>query len=120
MKFMQMPMFTVTTFITTLIVILAFPVFTVVLALMTFDRVFGTAFFTVADGGMPMLWANFFWVWGHPEVLYRYLACIWYLFRNIPTFARKRLFGHQSMVWATAGYRILKFLSLGSPFLHNG
>ena len=82
MKFMQMPMFTVTTFITTLIVILAFPVFTVVLALMTFDRVFGTAFFTVADGGMPMLWANFFWVWGHPEVLYRYLACIWYLFRN--------------------------------------
>ena len=68
MKFMQMPMFTVTTFITTLIVILAFPVFTVVLALMTFDRVFGTAFFTVADGGMPMLWANFFWVWGHPEV----------------------------------------------------
>ena len=44
MKFMQMPMFTVTTFITTLIVILAFPVFTVVLALMTFDRVFGTAF----------------------------------------------------------------------------
>lgn len=64
MKFMQMPMFTVTTFITTLIVILAFPVFTVVLALMTFDRVFGTAFFTVADGGMPMLWANFFWVWG--------------------------------------------------------
>ena len=35
MKFMQMPMFTVTTFITTLIVILAFPVFTVVLALMT-------------------------------------------------------------------------------------
>ena len=60
MKFMQMPMFTVTTFITTLIVILAFPVFTVVLALMTADRVFGTHFFTVADGGMPMLWANFF------------------------------------------------------------
>ena len=64
MKFMQMPMFTVTTFITTLIVILAFPVLTVALALMTVDRVFGTAFFTVADGGMPMLWANFFWVWG--------------------------------------------------------
>ena len=53
MKFMQMPMFTVTTFITTLIVILAFPVLTVALALMTTDRVFGTHF-TVADGGMPM------------------------------------------------------------------
>lgn len=64
MKFMQMPMFTVTTFITTLIVILAFPPLTVALALMTTDRIFDTAFFTVAHGGMPMLWANFFWVWG--------------------------------------------------------
>ncbi|MTE28478.1 cytochrome ubiquinol oxidase subunit I, partial [Winogradskyella sp. ZXX205] len=55
MKFMQMPMFTVTTFITTLIVILAFPPLTVALALMTTDRIFDTAFFTVAHGGMPML-----------------------------------------------------------------
>ena len=80
---MQMPMFTVTTFITTLIVILAFPVFTVVLALMTFDRVFGTAFFTVADGGMPMrqCMGKLLLGMGHPD-LYRYLACIWYLFRN--------------------------------------
>src|SRR5699024_12286696 len=28
----------------------------------------------------------------------------------IPTFARKRLFGHQSMVWATAGIAFLSFL----------
>ncbi|MDN8718740.1 cbb3-type cytochrome c oxidase subunit I, partial [Staphylococcus aureus] len=62
------PMFTVTTFITTLIVILAFPPLTVSLALMTTDRIFDTAFFTVAHGGRPMLWANFFGVWGHPEV----------------------------------------------------
>ena len=109
MKFMQMPMFTVTTFITTLIVILAFPVFTVVLALMTFDRVFGTAFFTVADGGMPMLWANFFWVWGHPEVYIVILPAFGIYSEIIPTFARKRLFGHQSMVWAT-GIAFLSFL----------
>ena len=77
MKFMQMPMFTVTTFITTLIVILAFPVFTVVLALMT-DRVFGTHFFTVADGGMPMLWANFFWIWGTLKFIL--LSCLHLVF----------------------------------------
>ena len=96
MKFMQMPMFTVTTFITTLIVILAFPVFTVVLALMTADRVFGTHFFTVADGGMPMLWANFFWVWGTLKFIS--LSCLFGIYSEIiPTFARKRLFGHK--VW---------------------
>lgn len=78
MKFMQMPMFTVTTFITTLIIILAFPVFTVVLALMTADRVFGTHFFTVADGGMPMLWANFFWVWGTLKFIL--LSCLHLVF----------------------------------------
>ena len=78
MKFMQMPMFTVTAFITTLIIILAFPVFTVVLALMTADRVFGTHFFTVADGGMPMLWANFFWVWGTLKFIL--LSCLHLVF----------------------------------------
>lgn len=78
MKFMQMPMFTVTTFITTLIVILAFPVLTVALALMTTDRIFGTHFFTVADGGMPMLWANFFWVWG--TLRYISLSCLHLVF----------------------------------------
>ena len=86
---------------------------------MTFDRVFGTAFFTVADGGMPMLWANFFWVWGHPEVYIVILPAFGIYSEIIPTFARKRLFGHQSMV-GNCWYRILKFLSLGSPFLHNG
>src|SRR5699024_12208022 len=44
MKFMDMPMFTVTAFITTLLIILAFPVLTVALALFTTDRIFDTAF----------------------------------------------------------------------------
>ena len=46
----------------------AFPVLTVALTMGTFDRLFATNFFTTSDGGMDMLWANFFWVWGHPEV----------------------------------------------------
>lgn len=110
MTFMQMPMFVVTTFITMLIIILAFPVLTVALALMTVDRVFDFSFFTVAGGGMPMLWANFFWVWGHPEVYILVLPAFGIYSEIIPTFARKRLFGHQSMVWATAGIAFLSFI----------
>ena len=34
----------------------------------TMDRLFDTNFFATGDGGMDMLWANLFWVWGHPEV----------------------------------------------------
>ncbi len=104
MKFMQMPMFTVTTFITTLI-ILAFPPLTVALALMATDRIFDTAFFTVAHGGMPMLWANFFWEMV-PEVYIVILPAFGIYSEIIPTFARKRLFVHQSMVWAIAGIQV--------------
>lgn len=110
MKFMEMPMFTVTTFVTALIIILVFPVFTVTLALMTIDRIFGTQFFTVANGGMPMLWANFFWVWGHPEVYIVVLPAFGIFSDVISTFARKHLFGHKSMIWATSAIAFLSFL----------
>nr|WP_241864541.1 cytochrome aa3 quinol oxidase subunit I [Staphylococcus massiliensis] len=110
MRFMEMPMFTVTTFVTALIIILAFPPLTIALALMTVDRIFGSTFFTVAEGGMPMLWANFFWVWGHPEVYILILPAFGIFSEIIPTFARKRLFGHHSMIWATAGIAFLSFL----------
>ena len=107
MKFMQMPMFSVTTFITTLIVILAFPVFTVALALMTADRIFGTQF-TVANGGMPTL-GKLLLGMGHPKFISLF-ASIRYYSEIILLLPRKRLFGHQSMIWATAGIAFLSFL----------
>ncbi|MDI6649262.1 cbb3-type cytochrome c oxidase subunit I, partial [Bacillus altitudinis] len=68
MTLMRMTMFTWTTLITSVIIVFSFPVLTVALALMTFDRLFGSSFFTLEAGGMPMLWAYLFWIWGHPEV----------------------------------------------------
>ena len=80
MTLMKMPMFTWSTLITNVIIVFAFPVLTVALALMgTMDRLFGTHFFTTTNGGMDMLWANFFWVWGHPEVYIVILACFRYI-----------------------------------------
>ncbi|WP_249685947.1 cbb3-type cytochrome c oxidase subunit I, partial [Bacillus velezensis] len=54
MTLMRMPMFTWSILITTIIIIFAFPVLTVALALMTFDRLFDANFFTMASGAMPM------------------------------------------------------------------
>src|SRR5699024_11777697 len=96
-------MFTITTLITSLIIILAFPILTVALALMTFDRLMGTSFFEIANGGMPMLWANFFWVWGHPEVYILVLPAFGMVSEIILTCARKCLFGHYRIVLATGG-----------------
>lgn len=68
MKLMKMPMFTWSTMIASVIIVFAFPVLTVALAMLSMDRLFGTHFFTIDGGGMPMMWANLFWIWGHPEV----------------------------------------------------
>ncbi|MER1999578.1 MAG: cbb3-type cytochrome c oxidase subunit I, partial [Lysinibacillus sp.] len=65
MTLFKMPMFTWSALISNLIIVFAFPVLTVALAMGAMDRLFDTKFFTTGDGGMDMLWANLFWVWGH-------------------------------------------------------
>lgn len=108
MTLMKMPMFTWTVLITSMIIVLAFPVLTVALAMMTFDRLFGTAFFTLQGQGLDMLWANLFWIWGHPEVYIVILPAFGIFSEIISTFARKKLFGYNAMV---ASVVIISFLS---------
>ncbi len=110
MTLMRMPMFTWTILITCVIIIFAFPVFTVALALMTFDRLFDTQFFTMANGGMSMLWANLFWIWGHPEVYIVVLPAFGIFSEVVSTFAGKRLFGYKAMVYSIVGIAFLSFL----------
>ncbi|MGG3799927.1 cytochrome aa3 quinol oxidase subunit I [Metabacillus fastidiosus] len=110
MTLMRIPMFTWTSLVTAFIIVFAFPVLTITLALMTFDRLFGTHFFTLADGGMPMLWANLFWVWGHPEVYIVILPAFGVFSEIISTFAKKTLFGYKSMVISIIAISFLSFL----------
>lgn len=110
MTLMKMPMFTWSILVTCVIIVFAFPVLTVALALMTFDRIFGTHFFTLAGDGMPMLWANLFWVWGHPEVYIVILPAFGIFSEIVSTFARKRLFGYNAMVYSMVAIAILSAL----------
>ncbi|WP_078543762.1 cytochrome aa3 quinol oxidase subunit I [Litchfieldia alkalitelluris] len=100
MTLMKMPMFAWTSFITSIIIVAAFPIFTVALLLMTMDRLFGTHFFTVAAGGEPMLWLNLFWLWGHPEVYIVALPAFGMFSEVISTYSRKNLYGYSTMVWS--------------------
>ncbi|ASS97875.1 MULTISPECIES: cytochrome aa3 quinol oxidase subunit I [Geobacillus] len=110
MTLMRMPMFTWTILITCVLIIFAFPVLTVALALMTFDRLFDTQFFTMANGGMSMLWANLFWIWGHPEVYIVILPAFGIFSEVVSTFAGKRLFGYKAMVGSIVGIAFLSFI----------
>ncbi|MFO1443756.1 cytochrome aa3 quinol oxidase subunit I [Bacillus sp. Bva_UNVM-123] len=110
MTLMKMPMFPWTTLITSIIIVAAFPIFTVALALMTFDRLYGTHFFTLSGGGLDMLWANLFWLWGHPEVYIVALPAFGIFSEVIATFSRKTLFGYKAMVGSIIGIAFLSML----------
>jgi cytochrome c oxidase subunit I len=110
MTYMRMPLFTWTAFVTSALILFAFPALTVGLFLMMFDRMFGSNFFDVANGGNTIIWEHFFWIFGHPEVYILVLPAFGIFSEIIPHFSRKRLFGYSSMVFATVLIGFLGFM----------
>ncbi|MCP3741765.1 cytochrome c oxidase subunit I [Rossellomorea sp. BNER] len=110
MTYMRMPLFTWTAFVTSALILFAFPALTVGLFLMMFDRMFGSNFFDVAAGGNTIIWEHFFWIFGHPEVYILILPAFGIFSEIIPHFSRKRLFGYSSMVFATVLIGFLGFM----------
>lgn len=110
MTFMKMPIFTWTVLCTMILVMLAFPVLTVTLGMLLFDRAFDMHFFTSDFGGNPMLYINLIWVWGHPEVYILVLPAFGIFSEIVATFSKKKLFGYVTMVWATLSITVLSFI----------
>jgi len=111
MSFMRMPLFTWTSFITSTLILFAFPALTVGLVELMFDRIFGGAFFDVAKGGNVVLWQHLFWIFGHPEVYILVLPAFGIISEVVSTFSKKRLFGYSSMVFATVLIGFLAFMT---------
>ncbi|MEO1720899.1 MAG: cytochrome o ubiquinol oxidase subunit I [Pseudomonadota bacterium] len=110
MTWMKMPVFCWTTLCTNVLIVATFPVLSATLALLTADRYIGTHFFTNDMGGNPMMYVNLIWIWGHPEVYILTLPIFGIFSEVVPTFCRKRLFGYQSMVYATCVIMILSYI----------
>ncbi|MGH7906859.1 MAG: cytochrome c oxidase subunit I [Candidatus Binataceae bacterium] len=110
MTFMRMPMFIWAILITTILILLAFPVLTVGLVFLFGDRFFGTHFYRVAAGATPILWQHLFWIFGHPEVYILALPAFGIISEVIPTFSRKPLFGYPMMAYSII---LIGFLSYG-------
>jgi cytochrome c oxidase subunit 1 len=100
MRLMRMPVFTWMTLVTQFIVVTAFPVITVALVFLLFDRMFGTNFYSVAAGGDVLLWQHLFWLFGHPEVYILILPAMGIISEVVPTFSRKPLFGYAVVVYS--------------------
>jgi len=106
---MRMPIFTWSTLITSILIVMAFPAITVALILLSMDRFAGTGFYAAAAGGDPLLWQHLFWIFGHPEVYILILPAFGVVSEIIPTFSRKPLFGYAVMVYAIAAIAFLGF-----------
>ncbi|SHM58778.1 cytochrome o ubiquinol oxidase subunit I [Phytopseudomonas punonensis] len=110
MTLMKMPIFTWTILCTSVIICGAFPILTAVLGMLTLDRYLDFHFFTNEAGGNPMMYVNLLWAWGHPEVYILILPAFGVFSEVTSVFARKRLFGYASMVWATVAITVLSFV----------
>ncbi|TPW26832.1 cytochrome o ubiquinol oxidase subunit I [Pararhizobium mangrovi] len=110
MSMMKIPIFTWTALCTNILIVAAFPVLTVVLAMLSLDRYVGTHFFTNDGGGNMMMYVNLIWIWGHPEVYILILPAFGVYSEVVATFSGKRLFGYVSMVYATAVITLLSYL----------
>jgi len=110
MTLMRMPMFTWMSFVVQFLLVLAFPVITVALVFLLFDRFFGTNFYTISAGADPLLWQHLFWIFGHPEVYILILPAFGLVSEILPTYSQKPLFGYAVMVYSGI---LIGFLGFG-------
>ena len=110
MDLMKMPLFVWSWLITAYLLIAVMPVLAGAVTMMLMDIHFGTSFFNAAGGGDPVLFQHIIWFFGHPDAYIMILPAFGIISHIIETFARKQLFGYESMVWAMLSIAILSFV----------
>ncbi|QFG25793.1 cytochrome c oxidase subunit I [Actinomadura sp. WMMB 499] len=100
MTMFRMPIFTWNVLLTSILVLLAFPVLAAALLALEADRKFGAHVFDAAHGG-ALLWQHLFWFFGHPEVYIIALPFFGIVTEILPVFSRKPVFGYVGLVFAT-------------------
>jgi cytochrome c oxidase subunit I len=100
MTMFRMPIFTWNALLTSMLILLAFPVLAAALLVLEIDRRLGAHVFDASNGG-AILWQHLFWFFGHPEVYIVALPFFGIVTEVLPVFSRKPLFGYKSLVGAT-------------------
>jgi len=100
MTMFRMPMFTWNILVTSVLVIMVFPILAAALLALEADRRLGAHVYDANTGG-AMLWQHLFWFFGHPEVYIVALPFFGIITEVIPVFSRKPVFGYKGLVGAT-------------------
>ena len=122
MTFMRMPFFVWAQFITSFLLLLAFPPLEAAAVLQLSDRLLDTSFFMpsgliisgevadVAGGGSPLLWQHLFWFLAHPEVYVLILPALGIVAEIIANNTRKPLWGYKVIVYAIIFLGFMSFI----------
>jgi cytochrome c oxidase subunit 1 len=100
MTMFRMPIFTWNIMVTSLLVLMVFPILAAALLALLADRQLGAHVYDSRTGG-AMLWQHLFWFFGHPEVYIVALPFFGIITEVIPVFSRKPVFGYKGLVGAT-------------------
>lgn len=95
----RLPVFVWSMLVTSVLNLIWVPVIGVAMMMGLLDRLIPTNFFSAE--GLPVLWQDLFWLFGHPEVYIIMLPAWGMWLEIIPVFSRKSLFGYS---WALAGF----------------
>ncbi|MRH91355.1 cytochrome c oxidase subunit I [Nocardia sp. SYP-A9097] len=100
MTMFRMPVFTWNIMVTSVLILLAFPILTAALFAIAYDRHLGGHIYDSAVGG-TLLYQHLFWYFGHPEVYIIALPFFGIVTEIYPVFSRKPIFGYTTLVYAT-------------------
>jgi len=115
MTLRKMPLFTWGSLCSMVMAVTVFPLLTMTLFLVYFDRALGTHFFTTMGGGDPMMYTNLIWMWGHPEVYVLILPAFGVFSEVVSVFSRKSIASYMSAVFGMIGVSALAL----SVWLHH-
>ena len=122
LSWFRLPFFVWAQFVTSFLLVLAFPPLEAAAVLQLMDRVAGTSFFLpsglvyagsvvdVSGSGSPLLWQHLFWFLAHPEVYVLILPAMGIVGEILANNTRKPLWGYKSMVYAAVFLGFMSFI----------
>ncbi|MEZ2224059.1 cbb3-type cytochrome c oxidase subunit I [Rhizobium sp. RCC_161_2] len=120
MTWSRLPLFVWSIYATSIILVLATPVLSITLVLISLERLFGLGIFNPALGGDPLLYQHLFWFYSHPAVYIMVLPALGVVSELVAAGARKPIFGYQFVAGSSIAIAALGFFVWGHHMFVSG
>jgi cytochrome c oxidase subunit 1 len=120
MTWFRLPLFVWGLYATSLTMVLATPVLTIVLVMLAIERAFDIGVFNPKIGGDPVLFQHLFWFYSHPAVYIMVLPGMGVMSELITAFSYKHIFGYKFIAYSSVAIAAFGFFVWGHHMFYNG